>query len=105
VVLDKTGTVTTGKMSLISVHTIDGTEETEALRLAGAAEHASEHPIAKAIAAAAQEEVGDLPPVEDFTNLEGLGVQGVVDGRAVLVGRATLLEQWSIPLPEDLQVA
>jgi len=105
VVLDKTGTVTTGKMSLLSVHTTDGTDETDALRLAGALEHASEHPIAKAIAAGAQERVGALPSVEDFSNLEGLGVQGIVDGHAVLVGRASLLEQWSITLPEDLRVA
>ncbi|MGH3904092.1 MAG: heavy metal translocating P-type ATPase [Pseudonocardiaceae bacterium] len=106
VVLDKTGTVTTGKMSLISVHTADGIDESEALRLAGALEHASEHPIAKAIAAAAaRERVGELPPVADFTNLEGLGVQGVVEDRAVSVGRSTLLEQWNVPLPEDLQVA
>ncbi|MEU0465430.1 heavy metal translocating P-type ATPase [Amycolatopsis sp. NPDC006131] len=105
VVLDKTGTVTTGKMSLVNVHTADGVDETMALRLAGALEHASEHPIAKAIAVGAQERVGDLPPVEEFSNLQGLGVQGVVDGHAVLVGRASLLEQWSITLPEDLQVA
>ncbi|MGH4016106.1 MAG: heavy metal translocating P-type ATPase [Pseudonocardiaceae bacterium] len=105
VVLDKTGTVTTGKMSLISVHTADGVDESEALRLAGALEHASEHPIAKAIAAGARQRVGALPSVADFANLEGLGVQGVVEGRAVLVGRSPLLEQWSVPLPEDLQVA
>jgi Cu+-exporting ATPase len=105
VVLDKTGTVTTGKMSLTGVHTTDGVDEAMALRLAGALEHASEHPIAKAIAAGAQDRVGDLPPVEEFSNLEGLGVLGIVDGHAVLVGRATLLEQWSVTLPEDLQVA
>ncbi|MGH3860092.1 heavy metal translocating P-type ATPase [Actinokineospora sp.] len=105
VVLDKTGTVTTGKMSLISVHTADGIDESEALLLAGALEHASEHPIAKAIAAGAQERAGALPQVTDFTNLEGLGVQGTVQGRAVLAGRSTLLEQRGIPLPENLQVA
>ncbi|MFJ8814828.1 heavy metal translocating P-type ATPase [Amycolatopsis thermoflava] len=105
VVLDKTGTVTTGRMSLQQVHTTAGLDEAEALRLAGAAEHASEHPIAKAIAIAAEERFGALPPVEEFGNLEGLGVQGVVEGHAVLVGRTSLLEQWSITLPEDLRVA
>jgi Cu+-exporting ATPase len=105
VVLDKTGTVTTGRMSLTGVNTADGVDQAEALRLAGALEHASEHPIAKAIAAGAQDRVGDLPAVAEFSSLDGLGVQGVVEGRAVLVGRASLLEQWSITLPEDLQLA
>ncbi|MGH3328529.1 MAG: heavy metal translocating P-type ATPase [Streptomycetales bacterium] len=105
VVLDKTGTVTTAAMSLLSVHPTEGVDEAEALRLAGALEHASEHPIAKAIATAAQERGGALPAVEDFTNSEGLGVVGVVEGRTVLAGRASLLAQWSVGLPEDLQVA
>ncbi|MCO7191420.1 cation-translocating P-type ATPase [Pseudonocardia sp. McavD-2-B] len=102
VVLDKTGTVTTGTMALTGVHTADGTDEATVLRLAGALESASEHPVAAAIAGAATERVGDLPAVTDFTNHEGLGVQGVVDGHAVLVGRPRLLEQWSVPLPDDL---
>ncbi len=102
VVLDKTGTVTTGTMALTGVHTADGTDEATALRLAGALESASEHPVAAAIAGAATERVGDLPAVTDFTNHEGLGVQGVVDGHAVLIGRPRLLEQWSVPLPDDL---
>ncbi|QGK68601.1 heavy metal translocating P-type ATPase [Allosaccharopolyspora coralli] len=101
VVLDKTGTVTTGQMSLVAVHTV-GAEEAEALRLAGAAEQASEHPIAKAIANGAAERLGALPTVDEFTNVEGLGVQAVVDGEAVLVGRPALLEQWSQPLPDEL---
>ncbi|MFC5996283.1 heavy metal translocating P-type ATPase [Pseudonocardia hispaniensis] len=105
VVLDKTGTVTTGQMSLVEIHTADGVTETEALRLAGALEHASEHPIAAAISRGAQERVGDLPPVEEFTNHEGLGVQGVVDGHGVLAGRPALLEQWSQPLPAGLAAA
>jgi Cu+-exporting ATPase len=105
VVLDKTGTVTTGRMSLVDTVTAEGVDTDEALRLAGALEHASEHPIAKAIATAATERTGDLPAVEDFRNVEGLGVQGIVAGRAVLIGRATLLEQWSIHLDEDLQRA
>ncbi|MEK6466466.1 heavy metal translocating P-type ATPase [Pseudonocardia alni] len=102
VVLDKTGTVTTGTMALTGVHTADGTDEATVLRLAGALESASEHPVAAAIAGAATERVGDLLAVTDFANHEGLGVQGVVDGHAVLVGRPRLLEQWSVPLPDDL---
>ncbi|MFP5068058.1 heavy metal translocating P-type ATPase [Pseudonocardia nantongensis] len=98
VVLDKTGTVTTGKMALAGVHAGDGVDERTALRLAGALEKASEHPIAAAIADGATERTGSLPPVEDFTNHEGLGVAGTVDGHAVLVGRPRLLEQWSVPL-------
>ncbi|GAA3228448.1 heavy metal translocating P-type ATPase [Pseudonocardia petroleophila] len=103
VVLDKTGTVTTGRMSLVGVHTTE--DEAEVLRLAGALESASEHPIAAAVAAGARERVGALPDVEDFTNIEGLGVQGVVDGNAVLVGRPALLEQWSQPLTPELAAA
>jgi Cu+-exporting ATPase len=110
VVLDKTGTVTTGRMSLVEVHvgtTAGGPQTTqdEVLRLAGALESASEHPIAAAVTRGARERVGDLPAVQDFVNLEGLGVQGVVDGHAVLVGRPALLEQWSQPLPPDLAAA
>ncbi|MFC8723293.1 heavy metal translocating P-type ATPase, partial [Kitasatospora sp. NPDC057198] len=102
VVLDKTGTVTTGRMTLLAVHTTDGTTEDEALRLAGALEHASEHPIAQAVATAARERLGDLPPVEDFRNRPGLGVQGTVDGRTVLAGRTVLLDT---PLPPALAAA
>jgi Cu+-exporting ATPase len=105
VVLDKTGTVTTGQMSLVDVHVTDGVEEAEALRLAGALEDASEHPIAAAITRGARERVSGLPDVEEFSNVEGLGVQGVVDGHAVLVGRTALLEQWSQPLTPDLAEA
>jgi Cu+-exporting ATPase len=100
VVLDKTGTVTTGRMSLVAVHTAE--DEAEVLRLAGALESASEHPIAAAVATAARERVGPLPGVEEFANVEGLGVQGVVDGHAVLVGRPALLAQWSQPLTGEL---
>ncbi|HET6709941.1 heavy metal translocating P-type ATPase [Amycolatopsis sp.] len=104
VVLDKTGTVTAGRMTLTGVHTAEGVEEAELLRLAGALEDASEHPIATAIARGARERV-ELPAVEDFTNVEGLGVQGIVDGHAVLVGRTALLADWSRPLTEDLAAA
>ncbi|MEU4250367.1 heavy metal translocating P-type ATPase [Amycolatopsis sp. NPDC026612] len=105
VVLDKTGTVTAGRMTLTDIHVADGVDEAELLRLAGALEDASEHPIATAIARGARDRVGTLPAVEDFTNVEGLGVQGVVDGHAVLVGRTALLEDWSQPLPDDLATA
>ncbi|MDY0810593.1 heavy metal translocating P-type ATPase [Kitasatospora purpeofusca] len=105
IVLDKTGTVTTGRMTLLAVHTAEGVTETEALRLAGALEHASEHPIGAAVAAAAAERLGTLPAVEGFENLPGLGVQGVVDGHAVLAGREQLLADWSQHLPEPLAEA
>ena len=109
VVLDKTGTVTTGKMTLSRVITAAGEDEDEILRLAGALENASEHPIAQAISAAAVARTGALAKVDGFTNVEGLGVQGVVvDGdstRAVLVGRPKLLNEWSQHLPEELERA
>ncbi|MEU6315254.1 heavy metal translocating P-type ATPase [Streptomyces sp. NPDC047014] len=105
VVLDKTGTVTTGRMSLAGVFAAEGVDERELLRLAGALEHASEHPIARAVASAAAERAGELPVPEGFENLAGLGVQGVVDGHAVLVGRERLLADWSITLPAGLAEA
>ena len=101
VVLDKTGTVTTGRMALVDVIPAPGEDRDEVLRLAGALEHASEHPIAQAIAAGAVQQVGDLPAVEDFRNVEGLGVQGVVNGHAVIVGRTALLTEWSQELPAE----
>jgi Cu+-exporting ATPase len=102
IVLDKTGTVTTGSMTLLEVITADGEQPDQVLRLAGALEDASEHPIAKAIADGARDKVGELPPIEGFANLEGLGVQGVVDGHAVVVGRQRLLADWSQHLPDSL---
>ncbi|WP_091032033.1 heavy metal translocating P-type ATPase [Microbacterium oxydans] len=102
VVLDKTGTVTTGRMTLVDVFVEDGTDRAELLRLAGALEDASEHPIAQAIAKGATQEVGALSPPEDFANIEGKGVQGVVDGHAVLVGRDSLLAEWSQKLSREL---
>jgi P-type Cu+ transporter len=104
IVLDKTGTVTTGRMSLVAITVADGVDRDRALRLAGALEHASEHPIARAIAAAAQER-GALPAVEAFANREGLGVEGVVDGHAVIVGRPALLADWAMHLPPELDAA
>ncbi|MCP2294777.1 Cu+-exporting ATPase [Nocardia amikacinitolerans] len=105
VVLDKTGTVTTGKMTLLDVIAADGEDVSEVLALAGALEDSSEHPIAQAIAKGAREKVGELAAVEGFANIEGLGVQGVVDGHAVIVGRARLLADWSQHLDAELERA
>jgi Cu+-exporting ATPase len=98
VVLDKTGTVTEGKMKLVDVVASD---RAEALRLVGSLEHASEHPVARAIAGAA----GPLAPVESFKNREGLGVEGVVDGHAVVAGRPSLLREWGLELDAALAQA
>ena len=105
VVLDKTGTVTTGRMTLVDVIAEAGTDRAELLRLAGALEDASEHPIAQAVAKGAVQETGQLPTPEDFANVEGKGVQGVVDGHAVLVGRESLLADWSQHLSPDVAAA
>ncbi len=107
IVLDKTGTVTTGQMGLLDVTLADGVDRDEALRLVGALEDASEHPIAQAIAAAAKAQLGTLPAVEGFANREGLGVEGVVDGRALVVGRPALLESAHPPmhLTDELDAA
>ncbi|HVC72870.1 MAG TPA: heavy metal translocating P-type ATPase, partial [Mycobacteriales bacterium] len=107
VVLDKTGTVTTGRMTLLEVVPADGVSRADVLRLAGALEAASEHPVGQAVAAAAAAELGLLPQVHDFANVAGLGVQGVVRGaddrtHAVVVGRPALLAEWSQPLPTEL---
>jgi Cu+-exporting ATPase len=104
IVLDKTGTVTSGRMSLVDVVAAEGEERDEVLRIAGALEDASEHPIARAIAEAAGRE-GDLPAVEDFANREGLGVEGVVAGHGVQVGRPTLMADWGLRVPDDLDAA
>ena len=101
VVLDKTGTVTSGRMALVDVAVTDGTTRDEVLRLAGAVENASEHPIARAIAAAAAA-VGPLPGVESFSSTPGAGVTGVVEGHAVFAGRAALLAEWSLRVPPSL---
>jgi Cu+-exporting ATPase len=96
IVLDKTGTITEGRMRLVAELPI-GTTREELLRLAGAAESASEHPLAQAIAAAAEEK----PPVTEFRNHAGLGIEALVEGHAVLVGRATFLADWAVELPEE----
>ncbi|WP_006243365.1 heavy metal translocating P-type ATPase [Mycolicibacterium tusciae] len=104
IVLDKTGTITTGRMTVASVHAAGGESEAETLRLAGALEHASEHPIAQAIAAHAAAQ-GSLPGVENFENHGGRGVSGVVEGHAIVAGRYSWLrEQWALRAPESLQL-
>ena len=105
VVLDKTGTVTTGRMTLLDVVPAAGEDADRLLRLAGALEDASEHPIAQAIAKGATERTGALSAVEGFANVEGLGVQGIVEGHAVIVGRFRLFAEWSQQLPADLEQA
>ena len=121
IVLDKTGTVTSGRMGLVAVVPAEGVAREDALRLAGALEHASEHPIAQAIAHAAAEELGGdalddraandragagaLPSVASFANREGLGVEGVVEGHAVLAGRPALMAEWSLAIPPALEAA
>ncbi|EFV90504.1 heavy metal-transporting ATPase [Dietzia cinnamea P4] len=124
IVLDKTGTVTTGQHALVSTTVATGEDRAEVLRRAGAVEDASEHPIARAIAAGAREAVGALPAVEGFRNHEGLGVSGRVGGGAgargavgadavegvdddevVVVGRPALLAERGMPLPQELEVA
>ncbi|MET0727072.1 MAG: heavy metal translocating P-type ATPase [Acidimicrobiales bacterium] len=105
VVLDKTGTVTTGRMSLVAVHAVAGIDEREVLRLVGALENASEHPIARAIATAANERTGGVGAVDAFVNRPGLGVEGTVEGRAVIAGRLPLLADRGLQLPPELEAA
>jgi Cu+-exporting ATPase len=105
IVLDKTGTVTTGHMALVDVHVTDGTAADEALRLVGSLEQASEHPIGRAVADGAVGRGIALAPVDGFANHQGLGVQGVVDGHAVVAGRERFLADWSLHLPPDLAAA
>ena len=101
IVLDKTGTVTTGQMALQRVVVADGADADEALRIVGALEDASEHPIARAIAEDAKRS-GELPAVEGFQNREGLGVEGMVEGMVVVAGRPSLLEDWRFTMPAEL---
>ncbi|MGN9915895.1 heavy metal translocating P-type ATPase [Micromonospora palomenae] len=101
VVLDKTGTVTTGRMTLVDVLPDQGVDRAELLRLAGALEAGSEHPVARAVAAGAAE-AGALPPVTGFANAEGLGVTGTVDGHEVVVGRLRLLRERGLDVPEEV---
>jgi P-type Cu+ transporter len=105
IVVDKTGTVTSGQMALVDVVTVGGVAREEALRLVGSLEHASEHPIAQAIAGAALGELGALPAAEAFNNRAGLGVEGVVEGHALVAGRPALLADWALHLPPELEAA
>ncbi|WP_374929828.1 heavy metal translocating P-type ATPase [Kytococcus sedentarius] len=105
VVLDKTGTVTTGEMTLVQVVAAEGGDSDEVLRVAGALESSSEHPIARAVVTGAREALGDLPAPTGFSSLEGRGVRGTVDGREVVVGRPALLADEGMPLGADLQEA
>ena len=104
IVLDKTGTVTEGKMWVTAAVVAEGVDRADLLRLAGSAEDASEHPIAQAIAAFARSEGEALVPVESFTNRSGLGVEVVVDGHAVVVGRPAMLAEWGLELSAELRV-
>ncbi|MGZ4576220.1 MAG: heavy metal translocating P-type ATPase, partial [Mycobacterium sp.] len=103
IVLDKTGTVTTGRMSVAAVHAAEGADEVEVLRLAGALESASEHPIAQAIATHAAP-VASVPKVSEFENHGGTGVTGIVEGHALAIGRYTWLhDEWALTAPEQLR--
>jgi Cu+-exporting ATPase len=105
VVLDKTGTVTTGRMSLVDVVPAVGEDRAEVLGVAGALEDASEHRIAQAVARAAREELGSLPALEAFANHEGLGVEGIVEGRGVQIGRAAFMTDWALAVAPELEAA
>jgi P-type Cu+ transporter len=102
VVLDKTGTVTTGRMSVTGVRPADGASRDDLLRRAGAVEQASEHAVAAAISSAARTEVGPLPQVDAFAALPGLGARGIVDGREVTIGREKLFADRGIDVPVGL---
>ena len=105
IVLDKTGTVTTGRMSLVDAIPAESQDREELLGIAGALEDASEHPIAQAIARAARDELGTLPALDGFANHEGLGVEGIVDGHGVVIGRAAFMTEWSLRIPAELDAA
>jgi Cu+-exporting ATPase len=105
VVFDKTGTVTTGVMQLLDVVCVDGITRAEILMYAGALEHASEHPVAKAIAATARAENGSLQDVTNFENLPGMGTIGVVAGASVLVGNETLMRRKLVLIPAEMNEA
>jgi P-type Cu+ transporter len=105
IVLDKTGTVTTGRMSLVDIALAEGEDRATLLGIAGALEDASEHPIAQAVARAARDELGALPALERFANHEGLGVEGIVDGHGVQIGRPAFMREWSLSIPAELDAA
>ena len=105
VVFDKTGTVTTGMMQLVDVVCADGVTRSELLSFAGALEHASEHPVAKAIATAARSERGTLQSVTDFENLPGMGTIGLVNGTSVMAGNETLMRRKLVLIPAAMNDA
>jgi Cu+-exporting ATPase len=106
IVLDKTGTITTGRMRLVNVFPADGVDAAELLGNAGGLENASEHPIGRAVADGAGERLGQLPPVGDFASTQGQGVHGVVNRHAVSAGRpAWLARRWALTLDERLAAA
>jgi cation-transporting P-type ATPase A/B/Cu+-exporting ATPase len=102
VVLDKTGTVTAGRMSVVDIATTGVVTRAELLRVAGAVEDASEHAVATAIVTLARRELAEVPAVTDFTGLAGLGARGLVDGRRVLVGSARLMATEQVSVPADV---
>jgi len=102
IVLDKTGTLTEGRMTVSAVVCAEGVDEDELVRVAAATEDASEHPIARALAAYGRDRVGTLPRVESFSSRTGLGVEAVVEGHAVVIGRPDLLADWGVHLSERL---
>ena len=101
VLIDKTGTVTTGTMTLLDVIAANDEQPDEILRIGGAVESPSEHPVARAITNGAQDKLGELPAVESFENLRGLGVQAEVDGHSVLLGRMSLLADRCYVIPRS----
>lgn len=105
VVFDKTGTITTGVMQLLDIFVVHGTDRLEVLKFAGALEHASEHPVARAIAGAARKELGALPNVSDFVSSPGMGTSGTVESQKVMVGRESLFSESLVVIPGDLREA
>jgi heavy metal translocating P-type ATPase len=102
VLLDKTGTITTGVMTVMAVQPAPGCGRAHLLRLLGAVEDPSGHPVATAISRLARSELGDLPPAHDFTAVPGLGVRGLVGGTEVIAGRAQLLRHHGLAIPDAL---
>ncbi|MFZ2963643.1 MAG: heavy metal translocating P-type ATPase [Rhodoglobus sp.] len=106
IVLDKTGTITTGQMSLLGVVAAAGESEAEVLRIAAAAENGSEHPVGRAIVAGARDRGVDIVAVDSFSSLQGHGVRAVVDGNLVVVGRASwITAEWSLTMPAEISSA
>jgi P-type Cu2+ transporter len=103
VLFDKTGTLTRGAHAVTGIAVVDGVTEDELLRLAGAAEADSEHPLARAIHARALDAVGDLPTAGDFTSMAGRGIRATVDGTTIAIGGPALLRDEDLTAPDDLE--